>query len=114
MSIAPRRRRRAAAWYLRYRTLCPIGFPRRKYHGRGGAGLLVSGTEIPPCPRGGQGPDVWTGGRFGPEGSAALQAFIFVVTAFYVWRVVVEKKLTPPPWKARSLEVTPAPPSAGR
>jgi uncharacterized protein len=93
-----------AACYLRYRTLwVPISF-HFAWNTMIGVvlGLPISGTQIPGVLHAEiTGPDFWTGGRFGPEGSMALQPFIFAAAAFYVWRVIVEKKLTPPPWTAR-------------
>jgi membrane protease YdiL (CAAX protease family) len=94
-----------AACYLRYRSLwVPIAFHFAWDTMIGVVlGLPVSGTLIPGLLHASvSGPDLWTGGRFGPEGSTALQPFIFLAAAFYLWRVVVEKKLTPPPWRARS------------
>jgi hypothetical protein len=96
-----------AACYLRYRNLwVPIGF-HFAWNTTVGVvlGLPVSGTEIPALLHARvTGPDFWTGGRFGPEGSAALQSFIFLAAAFFVWRVVVEKRLAPPPWRASSFQ----------
>jgi membrane protease YdiL (CAAX protease family) len=97
-----------AACYLRYRTLwVPIGF-HFAWNTMTGVvlGLPVSGTQIPGLLHAEiVGPDFWTGGRFGPEASTALQPFVYAAAAYYVWRVVVEKKLTPPPWTARAPEV---------
>ena len=107
-----------AACYLRYRSLwVPIGF-HFAWNTMVGVvlGLPVSGTEIPALLHATvRGPEFWTGGPFGPEGSTALQPFIFVAAAFYVWRVIVEKKLTPPPWTARpETRGEPAEPSGGQ
>jgi membrane protease YdiL (CAAX protease family) len=93
-----------AACYLRYRNLwVPIGFHFAWNTTLGVVlGLPISGVQIPGLLHAGiAGPDFWTGGRFGPEASPALQPFFFLAATFYVWRVVVEGKLTPPLWKAR-------------
>jgi hypothetical protein len=68
-------------------------------------GLPVSGTPLPGLLHVQMtGLEAWTGGGFGPEASAALQPFIFAAAAFYLSKVVVERKLTPPPWRARPAE----------
>jgi len=93
-----------AACYLRYRSLwAPIGFHFAWNTMEGVVlGLPISGLQIPGLLHAEiTGPAFWTGGRFGPEGSTALQPFIFAAALFYVWRVIVEKKLTPPAWAAR-------------
>lgn len=98
-----------AACYLRYGTLwVPIAFHFAWNTTMGLVlGLPISGTQIPALLHAQiTGPEAWTGGRFGPEGSTVLQPFIFAAAAFYLWRVVVERKLTPAPWRARS-EATP-------
>ena len=93
-----------AACYLRYRSLwVPIGFHFAWNTTMGVVlGLPISGLQLPALVHAGiAGPELWTGGRFGPEASTVLQPFIFLAATFYVWRVIVEGKLTPAPWKAR-------------
>lgn len=108
-----------AACYLRYGTLwVPIAF-HFAWNTTIGVllGLPISGTEVPALLHADiTGPELWTGGRFGPEASTALQPFIFAAAAFYLWRVIVEKKLTPAPWRARPEPglVEPAIASAGQ
>jgi uncharacterized protein len=94
-----------AACYLRYGTLwVPIAFHFAWNTTMGLLlGLPISGREIPALVHAQvTGPEAWTGGRFGPEGSTVLQPFILAAAAFYLWKVIVEKKLTPPPWGART------------
>ncbi len=93
-----------AACYLRYRSLwVPIGFHFAWNTTMGVVlGLPISGLQLPALVHAGiAGPEFWTGGRFGPEASTALQPFVFLAATFYLWRVIVEGKLTPPPWRAR-------------
>ncbi len=97
-----------AACYLRYRSLCaPIAFHFAWNTTMGVVlGLPISGAQIPGLLQARiTGPEFWTGGRFGPEGSTALQPFIFAVASFYVWRVIAEKKFTPAPWTVRRAPV---------
>ena len=93
-----------AALYLRYGNLwAPIAFHFAWDATMGVVlGLPVSGTQIPAFVHAEiRGPEAWTGGQFGPEASIALQPFVFAAAAFYLWRVVVQGKLTVPPWRAR-------------
>ena len=60
-------------------------------------GLPVSGSRIPALLHAEvRGSAPWTGGLFGPEASAILPAFILAGAGFYLWRIVVERKLTAP------------------
>ena len=93
-----------AACYLRYRSLwVPIGFHFAWNTMMGVVlGLPISGVQVPGLLHATiTGPEVWTGGRFGPEASTVLQPFVFAAATFYVWRVIVEGKLTPAPWTVR-------------
>lgn len=104
-----------AACYLRYGSLwVPIAFHFAWDTTMGVVlGLPVSGTPLPGLLHVQMtGPEAWTGGGFGPEASTALQPFIFAAAAFYLWKVVVERKLTPPPWRARPVPVAIEPPVA--
>ncbi|MGZ6132843.1 MAG: CPBP family intramembrane glutamic endopeptidase [Myxococcaceae bacterium] len=103
-----------AACYLRYGSLwVPIAFHFAWDTTMGVVlGLPVSGTPLPGLLHMQMtGPEPWTGGGFGPEASTALQPFIFAAAAFYLWKVVVERKLTPPPWRARPVPAAPAVPA---
>jgi len=95
-----------AACYLRYRSLwIPIGFHFAWNTTMGAVlGLPISGARIPGLLRAEvSGPEPWTGGRFGPEASVALAAFVLVAASFYVWRVAAEGKMHTPAWMARLL-----------
>ena len=46
------------------------------------------------------GPDILTGGRFGPEASIVTVIVLLVVTAFLLWRIVRLRRSAPPIWHA--------------
>ncbi len=46
------------------------------------------------------GPDILTGGRFGPEASIVTVVVLFVATAFLVWRIARLRRSEPPIWRA--------------
>lgn len=46
------------------------------------------------------GPDILTGGRFGPEASIVTVIVLAVVTAFLLWRVARLRRSEPPIWRA--------------
>ena len=50
------------------------------------------------------GPELLTGGRFGPEASIATIAVLLVATAFLMWRVAKLKGIEPPIWPRRDGE----------
>lgn len=90
-----------AACYLLHRSLwIPIGF-HFAWNTTMGAilGLPISGVRIPALLRAdATGPELWTGGRFGPEASLPVAAFVVAAAALVAWRAVAEGKLTRAPW----------------
>lgn len=101
-----------AACYLLHRSLwIPIGFHFAWNTTMGLVlGLPISGARIPALLRvDAAGPDLWTGGRFGPEASLPVAAFVGVAAVFVAWRVAAEGKLTRAPWRGGAG----APPRAG-
>jgi membrane protease YdiL (CAAX protease family) len=91
-----------AALYLLHRSLwIPIGFHLAWNVTMGVLlGLPVSGARIPSLLRASAtGDDLWTGGRFGPEASMPIAAFVVVATSLVVWRAGARGKLTPAPWR---------------
>ncbi len=62
-------------------------------------GLPVSGVRIPALLRAdATGPELWTGGRFGPEARLPIAAFVVAAAALVAWRAAAEGKLTRAPW----------------
>jgi membrane protease YdiL (CAAX protease family) len=50
------------------------------------------------------GPDILTGGRFGPEASIVTVVVLFVATTFLVWRIAWLRRTEPPIWRAGKSE----------
>jgi uncharacterized protein len=63
-------------------------------------GTVVSGHDIGPSLIQGtmHGPNIWTGGEFGPEASIAGLAVTLAVTAYFVWRIAKLERAEPPIW----------------
>ncbi|HZY04106.1 MAG TPA: CPBP family intramembrane glutamic endopeptidase, partial [Anaeromyxobacteraceae bacterium] len=93
-----------AACYLRYRSLwAPIGFHFAWNTTMGVVlGLPISGARVPGLlGAASTGPEIWTGGGFGPESSAATAALVTALAAFFVWRVAAEGRIRAPAWRRR-------------
>jgi len=102
-----------AACYLLHRSLwIPIAFHFAWNTSMGAVlGLPISGVRIPALLRAdAAGPDLWTGGRFGPEASLPVAVFVAVAATLIVWRVAAGGKLTRAPW-GRAGAPPPADPS---
>lgn len=103
-----------AACYLSTRSLwVPIGFHFAWNTTMGVVlGLPVSGARLPSLLRAqASGPEIWTGGRFGPEASALTTAFISAAAAFFVWRVAAEGRIHVPQWLERWRRAAAKPPA---
>jgi CAAX protease family protein len=48
------------------------------------------------------GPEILTGGRFGPEASIATVVVLLVATVFVVWRIARLQRTEPPIWRVRA------------
>lgn len=100
-----------AACYLLHRSLwIPIGF-HFAWNATMGLvlGLPISGARIPALLRAdATGPDLWTGGLFGPEASLPVAAFVGVAAALLAWRAAAAGGLTPAPWRVGA-EASPRP-----
>jgi hypothetical protein len=50
------------------------------------------------------GPEILTGGRFGPEASIVTVIVLVLATAFLVWRIARLRRTEPPIWRAGKSE----------
>ncbi|HZY02750.1 MAG TPA: hypothetical protein VFF02_04570, partial [Anaeromyxobacteraceae bacterium] len=65
-------------------------------------GLPISGAPVPGLlGAASSGPEIWTGGAFGPESSAVTAALVIALAAFFVWRVAAEGRIHVPAWMRR-------------
>lgn len=91
-----------AACYLLHRSLwIPIGF-HFAWNATMGLllGLPISGARIPALLHAdAAGPELWTGGSFGPEASLPVAAFVTAAAALIVWRTAAQGKLTRARWR---------------
>ncbi len=93
-----------AACFLRYRSLwVPIGFHFAWNTVTGVVlGLPISGARVPGLlSAAASGPEIWTGGGFGPEASAVTAALVVALAAFFTWRVAAEGRIHVPAWMRR-------------
>jgi membrane protease YdiL (CAAX protease family) len=92
-----------AAFALSRRLWLPIGIHTGWNFAEGSLfGTAVSGNSL-----GGSlatatlsGPEILTGGRFGPEASIVTVIVLFVATAFLLWRTARRRRSEPPIWRA--------------
>jgi len=102
-----------AAFALTGRLWLPIGihagwnFAEGSLFGTAVSGNTVGGSLITAKLTG---PEILTGGRFGPEASIVTVIVLFVAAAFLVWRITRLHRAEPPIWRAGKGE--PAPVSA--
>ena len=90
-----------AAYALTGRLWLPIGFHTGWNFAQGSVfGLSVSGND-----RGSgliaatlEGPDILTGGRFGPEASIVAVIIVLASAAFLLWRIAELRRAEPPIW----------------
>jgi membrane protease YdiL (CAAX protease family) len=96
-----------AVFALSGRLWVPIGFHTGWNFAEGSLfGTAVSGSNV-----GGSlvnaklvGPEILTGGRFGPEASIATVVVLLVATIVLVWRIAASRRIEPPIWRARDDE----------
>jgi hypothetical protein len=96
-----------AAFALTGRLWLPIGihagwnFAEGSLFGTAVSGNTVGGSLITAKLTG---PEILTGGRFGPEASIVTVVVLLFATAFLVWRIARLRRAEPPIWRARESE----------
>jgi len=96
-----------AAFALTGRLWLPIGIHTGWNFAEGSLfGTTVSGTMVDGSLSRGRliGPEILTGGRFGPEASIVTVVVLLVVTAFLLWRIARLRRTEPPIWRVAKSE----------
>ena len=92
-----------AAFALTGRLWLPIGIHAGWNFAEGSLfGTAVSGSTVGASLTTAKlaGPEILTGGRFGPEASIVTVIVLLVVTAFLLWRIARLRRTEPPIWRA--------------
>jgi len=96
-----------AAFALTGRLWLPIGIHTGWNFAEGSLfGTAVSGSNLGASLTRAKlvGPEILTGGRFGPEASIVTVLVLLVATAFLVWRIARLRRTEPPIWRAGKSE----------